>query len=66
MFGQRIGSARAKIDWQRRLRCSGYLSHYPDAEHDLAWLLNQLAERDARIAELKAQQRQDAWMPSLP
>jgi hypothetical protein len=26
-------------------------SHYPDAQHNVAWLLEQLAERDARIAE---------------
>jgi hypothetical protein len=28
-----------------------------EAQHDLAWLLDQLAERDARIAELEARLR---------
>jgi hypothetical protein len=32
---------------------NGLLEH--DAEHDVAWLLEQLAERDARIAELEAE-----------
>ena len=31
-----------------------YLSHHPHAEHDVAWLRDQLTERDARIAELEA------------
>jgi uncharacterized protein with GYD domain len=35
-------------DIEQKLRCWGYLSHYPDAEHDVAWLLDQLAEPDAR------------------
>jgi hypothetical protein len=41
-------------DIEQKLRCWGYLSHYPDAERDVAWLLDQLAERNARIAELEA------------
>jgi hypothetical protein len=32
----------------------GYLSHYLDAERDVACLLDWLADRDARIAELAA------------
>lgn len=36
------------------LRCSGYESHYRDAEHDAAWLIDQLAERDTRIVGLEA------------
>ena len=40
-------------DIEQKLRCWGYLSHYPDAERDVAWLLAQLADRDARIAELE-------------
>lgn len=39
-------------DIEQKLCCWGYLSHYPDAERDVAWLLDQLAERDAHIAEL--------------
>lgn len=39
-------------DIEQKLRCWGYLSH-PDAEYDVAWLLEHLAERDARITELE-------------
>jgi len=41
-------------DVERLHDCWGYLSHYPDAEHDVAWLLEQLADRGARIADLEA------------
>jgi hypothetical protein len=34
---------------------------YPDAERDVAWLLEQLAERDARIAVLEARLRRNEW-----
>jgi len=53
-------------DIEQKLRCWGYLSHYPDAERDVAWLLDQLAERDARIAELEARLRRHEWALSLP
>jgi hypothetical protein len=53
-------------DIEQKLRSWGYLSHYPDAEHDVAWLLDQLAERDTRIAELEARLRWNEWMFSLP
>ncbi|HEV2356653.1 MAG TPA: hypothetical protein VGZ23_03460 [bacterium] len=53
-------------DIEQKLRCWGYLSHYPDAEHDVAWLLDQLAERDARIAELEARLQRNDWAFSLP
>ena len=36
---------------KQTLRCWGYLSHYPDAERDAAWVLDRLAERDARIGK---------------
>lgn len=48
-------------DIERKLRCWGYLSHYPDAEHDVAWLLDKLAECDARIAELEARPERNKW-----
>jgi hypothetical protein len=32
----------------------------------VAWLLDQLTERDARIADLEARQQRDEWMFSLP
>jgi hypothetical protein len=46
-----VTDAARLSDIEQKLRCWGYLSHYPDAEHDVAWLLEQLAEPDARIAE---------------
>jgi len=53
-------------DIEQKLRCWGYLSHHPDAERDVAWLLDKLAERDARIAELEARLTQNEWAFSLP
>ncbi|HEV2356123.1 MAG TPA: hypothetical protein VGZ23_00675 [bacterium] len=44
----------------------GYLSHHPDAEHDVAWLLEQLAERGARIGGLEARLQRNEWAFSLP
>ena len=35
------------------------------AGHLVAWLLDNLAERDARIAELKARRRRNEWALSL-
>jgi len=48
----------------RGSRCGWRL--YSDAEHDVAWLLGQLAKRDARIAELQARLARNAWAFSLP
>ncbi len=31
-------------DIEQKLRCWGYLSHYPDAKRDVAWLLDRLAD----------------------
>ena len=53
-------------DITRKLCCWGYLAHFPDAERDVAWLLEKLAERDARIAELETKLRETAWILSLP
>jgi hypothetical protein len=53
-------------DITQKLRDWGYLSHFPDAERDVAWLLEQLAERDARIAELERTVNQTEWILSLP
>jgi hypothetical protein len=53
-------------DIVEKLRCWGYLSHFPDAERDVAWLLEQLAARQARIAELEAKLRDTEWMSLLP
>ena len=53
-------------DIEQKLRGWGYLSHYRDAEGDVAWLIDQLAERDARIVELEARLRRAEWLFSLP
>ena len=53
-------------DIEQKLRCWGYLSHYPDSERDMAWLLERLAEREARIVELEMRLRARDWFYSLP
>ena len=53
-------------DITQKLRCWGYLSHFPDAERDVAWLVEKLVERDERIAELEARLRRVEWALSLP
>lgn len=53
-------------DIEQKLRCWGYLSHYPDAERDVAWLLEELTERDARIAALQAKLKATEWTSLLP
>jgi hypothetical protein len=53
-------------DIEQKLRCWGYLSHYSDAERDMAWLLEKLAQREAHITKLEARLRQAEWASSLP
>jgi hypothetical protein len=53
-------------DIEQKLRYWGYLSHYPDSEHDVAWLLDRLIERGARVSELEARMRQVEWTFSFP
>jgi len=43
-----------------------YLSLYPAAEQDMAWLLERLDERNVRIAELETRLRQNEWIFRLP
>ena len=64
MFGRRllpngrncnvVTDAERLHDIEQKLRCWGYLSHYPDAEHDVAWLLERLDHLTERIVELEA------------
>lgn len=49
-----VGDVIRSQDIEQKPRCSGHISHHPDAERDLAWLLDRLAERNARITELEA------------
>jgi hypothetical protein len=53
------------LDIEQKLRCWGYLSHHPDAARDVAWLLDRLAEHDARIADLEARLQRNEWAFSL-
>jgi hypothetical protein len=59
-----VTDAERLHDIEQKLRCCGYLSHYPDAEHDVAWLLDKLADRDVRIAELEARLQRNEGMLS--
>ena len=59
-------NAERHHDIEQKLRCWGYLSHYPNAEQDVTWLLERLAERDARIAELEARLRREECVLRLP
>ena len=49
-----VTDAERLHDIEQKSRLLGNLSHYADAERDAAWLLDHLAERDARVAELEA------------
>ena len=49
-------------DIAKKLFSWRYLSHYPDAECDVVWLLEKLDERNVRIAELEARLRQNEWV----
>jgi hypothetical protein len=67
-----IGNARTVTDAERledirqKLCCWRYLSHFPDAERDMAWLLELLAERDGRITELETRLTVSEWTVHLP
>ena len=53
-------------DIMRKLSSWRYLSHHPNAERDMVWLLEKLGERDVRIAELEARLRRNEWIFLLP
>jgi hypothetical protein len=61
-----VTEAERLNDITQRLCCRGHPSHDPDAERDMAWLLNKLRERDVRIAELEARMKQNEWIFLLP
>ena len=61
-----VTDAERLEDIVEKLRCWRYLAHHTDAEQDAAWLIEQLARRDARIAELEARLRRYEWAFSLP
>jgi hypothetical protein len=61
-----VTDAERLHDIEQKLRCWGYLAHHSDAERDVAWLLDKLTERDARIADLEARLARMEWLFPLP
>jgi hypothetical protein len=53
-------------DIKEKLHQWGYLSHHPEAERDLAWLLKLLEERDAHIEGLEERLERHDWSLFLP
>ena len=49
----RVADAERLNDIKEKLNRWGYLSHHPEAECDIAWLLQQLDEREADFARLE-------------
>jgi hypothetical protein len=49
----RVTDAERLHDIKEKLNRWGYLSHHREAECDMAWLLEQLDEREAHIARLE-------------
>jgi hypothetical protein len=61
-----VTDAERLNDIAKKLCSWGYVSRCRDAERDMAWLLEKLGERNARIAELEARLRQHEWIFLLP
>ena len=62
----RVTKAERVNDIRERLNRWGYLSHHPEAECDMAWLLQQLDEREAHIARLVERLKENDWVPLPP
>ena len=63
---ERVTDAERLHDIQQKLRCRGYLSHYPEAERDVAWLLNRRPSGTRRFAELEVRLRRNELAFLLP
>lgn len=61
-----VTDAERLYDIEQKLRCWGYLSHHPDAERDMTWLLERLAEQSKLAMELEARLEQSVWTSSFP
>jgi hypothetical protein len=61
-----VTDAERLNDIAKKLFSWRYLSHYRDAECDVAWLLEKLDERNVRIAEREVRLRQNEWIYLLP
>jgi len=62
----RVTDAERLNDIKEKLNRWGYLSHRPEAECDMAWLLEQLDERKAHTARLEERLEESDWMLLLP
>ena len=62
----RVTDAERLHDIKEKLNRWGYLSHHREAECDMAWLLEQLDEREAHIARLEARSEKNDWTLLLP
>ena len=62
----RVTDAERLNDIKEKLNRREYLSHHPEAECDMAWLLEQLDERKAHTARLEERLEESDWMLLLP
>jgi hypothetical protein len=58
--------AKRLRDIREKLNRWAYLSHHPEAERDMRWLLGQLDEHGAHIAALEERLNQYEWAFRLP
>jgi len=67
-FGNRnrVTDAERLDDIKEKFHRWRYLSHHPEAECDMAWLLEQLDKREAHIARLEERLEKKDWILSLP
>jgi hypothetical protein len=62
----RVTDAEPLDDIKEKLNRWGYLSHYPEAECDMAWLLKQLDEHEAHVERLDERLEKSDWILLLP
>ena len=62
----RVTDAERLHDIKEKLNRWGYLSHHPEAESDMAWLLERLGEREAHIARLEHRLKENDWILLFP
>lgn len=61
-----VTDAERLCDIKEKLDRWAYLSHHPEAERDMRWLLGQLDEYGAHIALLEERLKQYQWAFRLP
>lgn len=62
----RVADDERLRDIKEKLRQWGYLSHHPEAERDVAWLLDQFEQLEAQIGRLEEKLKQYEWTLFLP